>query len=177
MPGKVLLVVDMLNDFIRENGALYCGPAANKIVDKVTELVHRFRNQNQPVIFIMDAHEPDDIEFNRFPAHCVKETPGAEIISELQPYTTAGTGVYKVTKNRYSGFFNTNLENILSEIQPDTVHVCGVCTNICVLYTVEELCNRDYKVVVYREGVASFDVKAHDWALGQMETVLGAQIV
>ncbi|HAG08307.1 MAG TPA: cysteine hydrolase, partial [Desulfotomaculum sp.] len=53
----------------------------------------------------------------------------------------------------------------------------GVCTNICVLYTVEELCNRDYKVVVYRQGVASFDLQAHNWALVQMESVLGAKVI
>ena len=59
----------------------------------------------------------------------------------------------------------------------DEVSVVGVCTNICVFFTVEELCNRDKRVVVYREGVASFDEAAHAFALQQMESVLGAQVV
>ncbi|TYO94474.1 cysteine hydrolase family protein [Desulfallas thermosapovorans] len=177
MPGRVLLVVDMLNDFIREDGALYSGPEAVKIVDKVAALVKEFVSRQEAVIFIMDAHAPDDLEFKRFPAHCIKDTPGAEVIAELVDCAAPGETVYKVYKNRYSGFFNTGLEQILNEIEPDEVHVTGVCTNICVLYTVEELCNRDYQVVVHRDGVASFDQEAHRWALQQMESVLGVDII
>jgi len=176
VPGRVLLVVDMLNDFIREDGALYSGPEAVKIVDKVTGLVKEFVSRQEPVIYIMDAHASDDLEFNRFPAHCIKDTPGAEVIAELADCARPGKAVFKLHKNRYSGFFNTGLEQILNEIKPDEVHVTGVCTNICVLYTVEELCNRDYLVMVHRDGVASFDRQAHQWALQQMESVLGAKI-
>ncbi len=175
MPGKVLLVVDMLNDFIKEDGALYCGAGAAKIIDKVTDLVREFNSRGDNIVFIMDAHDPDDLEFNRFPKHCVKGTAGAELIRELA--FASGPNTFKVFKNRYSGFYRTDLDKTLQRMQPDEVHVVGVCTNICVLYTVEELCNRDYKVVVYRDGVASFDEQAHQWALQQMETVLGATLV
>lgn len=177
MPGRVLLVVDMLNDFAKKNGALYCGSEAAGITVKVTQLVREYISQDEPVIFIMDSHKPDDLEFTRFPAHCVKHTPGGDLIEELESCTGDYNKIYKVTKNRYSGFFHTSLEDILREIAPDEVQVTGLCTNICVLYTVEELCNRDYKVIVYRDGVASFDNEAHHWALQQMESVLGAKIV
>lgn len=177
MPGRVLLVIDMLNDFIREDGALYCGPPATAIRERVAELARDFIARGEPVVFINDAHEPDDLEFNRFPVHCVKDTPGAELVDELKDMYGQKPGVYLVNKNRYSGFHNTELENILQQLEPEEVHVAGVCTNICVLYTVEELCNRDYKVLVYRDGVAGFDQQAHQWALQQMETVLGAAIV
>jgi nicotinamidase/pyrazinamidase len=177
MPGRVLLIVDMLNDFIRENGSLYCGPSAARIIENVAAVAKEFADNNEPIIFIMDAHEPDDLEFTRFPRHCVKGSSGADIINELASVAVHGKNVEKVTKNRYSGFFKTNLEELLQRFNPDEIHVVGVCTNICVLYTVEELCNRDYKVIVHRDGVASFDDQAHDWALKQMETVLGAIIV
>jgi len=36
--------------------------------------------------------------------------------------------------------------------------------------------NRDYSVVVHRNGVASFDKKAHEFTLAQMKDVLGAEI-
>lgn len=177
MPGRILLIVDMLNDFIRDNGSLYCGPSAARIIENIVTLAEEFVNNNEPIIFIMDAHEPDDLEFARFPKHCVKGSPGAEIIDELVFATKYGKYIEKITKNRYSGFFHTNLEELLEKYKPDEIHVAGVCTNICVLYTVEELCNRDYKVIVHREGVASFDNQAHEWALNQMKTVLGVTIV
>ena len=169
---RALLVVDMLKDFIRPDGKLYSGEGAERIVPFVREKIEAFRRAGQQVIFICDRHEPDDREFERFPAHCVDGTEGAEIIEELRfdGYEDAITG-----KQRYSGFFNTDLEEQLEDV--DEVSVVGVCTNICVFFTVEELCNRDKRVVVYREGVASFDEAAHAFALQQMESVLGAQVV
>lgn len=174
MSDRVLLVIDMLKDFVDAGGALSCGEPARRIVPLVVEKVKEFTRKGDKVVFIADAHEEDDLEFRRFPAHCVKGSEGAGLIAELEPLVSKDS--YKVFKNRYSGFFCTDLSGILESLRPAEVHVVGVCTNICVLYTVEELCNRDYRVVVYRDGVASFDEDAHKWALQQMQTVLGVEI-
>ena len=52
----------------------------------------------------------------------------------------------------------------------------GDCTDICVLHTVSGLRNRDYSVEFPADCVASFDPQQHEWALGHMEKILGAQI-
>ncbi|SHF46163.1 nicotinamidase/pyrazinamidase [Desulfofundulus australicus DSM 11792] len=177
MPRHVLMVIDMLKDFIDSNGTLNCGKNGRKIVPFVVEKVKEFMNQQEPIIFIMDAHSPEDPEFSRFPIHCVYGTPGASLIDELASLIEEYPFAIKVPKTRYSGFYRTNLSKILEDLNPVAVHIVGVCTNICVLYTVEELRNRDYRTIVYSKGVASFDEEAHLWALKQMETVLGAEIV
>lgn len=183
MKRRVLLVIDMLEDFISQHGKLYCGPASEAIVPFVKAKVEEVLSQGGSVVFICDAHEPGDREFTRFPAHCVEGTAGAQIIAPLRDAGRFGdsggaTGqVFVVKKKRYSGFYGTDLENILKRLNPNVVEVVGVCTNICVLYTVEELCNRDYDVRIYREGVASFDQGAHEWAIDQMEKVLGAVVL
>ncbi|GAB6273753.1 MAG: cysteine hydrolase [Peptococcaceae bacterium] len=174
---NALMVIDMLKDFLEPQGALYCGEAARQIIPFVTAKVMEFRQKEQPVIFIMDAHQKDDLEFNRFPVHCLTGSRGAELIGELANQTEEYALAKKIFKQRYSGFYGTPLAEILNNLAPGEVQVMGVCTNICVLYTVEELCNRDYKVVVYRQGVASFDLQAHNWALAQMESVLGAKVL
>jgi len=176
MGKKVLLVVDMLHDFINENGSLNCGQQGRDIVPMVVQKIREYVDNRLPVIFIMDAHDPRDQEFKRFPVHCIYGTRGARLIDEIENVIKEYSFAVKVPKSRYSGFFGTNLNNILKDLDPEIVEVVGVCTNICVLYTVEELCNRNYKVVVYRDGVASFDQDAHLWALKQMESVLGAEI-
>lgn len=177
MSQRVLLVVDMLNDFIREDGALYCGDSAKKIVPFVGEKVSEFIAQGLPIIFIIDAHDPQDLEFNRFPPHCIYGSEGSDIIRQLKSLVEEYSFAIRVPKSRYSGFFRTNLNEILKDIKPETVEVVGVCTHICVLFTVEELCNRDYKVLVHKAGVASFDQDAHTWALRQMQEVLGAAVL
>lgn len=175
---KVLLVIDMLNDFIRPDGALFCSQPAIDMVPYVASVIDRYRETEEPIFFIADAHDPDDIEFERFPAHCVRGTKGAQVIRELSKENDQ-----VIEKKRYSAFFATDLEERLRGLAPDgdltrlAVEIVGVCTNICVLYTVEELRNRDIPTTVYKDGVATFDDETQEWALTQMSQVLGAKIV
>lgn len=168
---KALLVIDMLKDFINPDGKLYCGAQGQAIVPFVRKKIDEYRNAGDLIVFICDRHAADDLEFERFPAHCIEDTQGAEIIDELR---YDGYDEHMTGKQRYSGFFNTDLEEQLEEIED--IAVVGVCTNICVFFTVEELCNRDKRVTVYRDGVAGFDQAAHVYALQQMESVLGAMV-
>lgn len=181
---KVLLVIDMLNDFIALEGALCCGEAAREIVSAVARRVNAYVKNSMPVIFICDAHAEDDLEFKQFPPHALRGSWGAKVIPELLELLDSKSRVYFVGKKRYSGFYGTDLEKILIAIAREEkktlselkVEVVGVCTNICVLYTVEELRNRDIETVVPAEAVASFDISAHTLSLEQMRAVLGVQI-
>lgn len=172
MTVEVLMVIDMLNDFIDEKGALFCGPAARGIIPFIQQELIRFRERGNPIIFLQDTHTEDDLEFERFPPHCVDGAWGQEIIPELSP--EPGDNI--VRKNRFSGFFGTRLETLLQETGADTVEVVGVCTSICVMDTVGGLADRDYHIVVPREGVADFDTKFHDFSLQRMQKIYGAKI-
>ena len=66
---------------------------------------------------------------------------------------------------------------------PQRVTVIGVETDICVLHTIADLRNRDYRVVVPARAVETFDGPGHpgdqvqQWALSHLKGVLGATIV
>jgi len=172
--GKTALIVaDMLNDFLDPRGSLYVGPQAREIIPFVAQKIAEFRAQGEVVIFVCDAHAPDDREFRYFPAHAVKGSWGARIIPELSP----GLGDYLVEKTRYSAFARTNLDDVLKREQVTAVHVVGVMTSICVLETVKELFDRDLPALVYQQGVADSDPEAHSFALKQMQRVMGAQVI
>lgn len=173
MAKKGLIVVDMLKDFIEEKGALFCGNECRKIVPFVVGTVERMRNEGSTIIFLGDCHEKDDKEFQLFPPHCISDTEGAELIEEL----TVMPGDYFVSKTRYSGFYGTNLDEIVTSARVEEVYLVGVCTSICVMETVADLRNRDYPTFVFRRGVADFDQEAHTFALKRMEAILGATIV
>ncbi len=172
--ADVLIVTDMLEGFCREGYPLFCGEDVLKIIPFVRKKVEEYDQEGFPVIFIADHHDPDDKEFQMFPPHCVTGTKEAEVIPEL--FEVSRKKVL-IPKKRYSSFYGTSLDLYLNGFAPQLVEVVGVCTNICVYFTVEELRNRDFNVRVYREGVASFDREAHEFALQQMETVLGAEVV
>lgn len=170
--ANVVLVTDMVVGFMEDGHNLYCGDAARAIIPNVQRLIEREQAMGGSVVFICDTHDPDDLEFEMFPVHCVRGTDEPNIISELRGYE----GIH-LPKRRYSAFFETNLAGILADIQPERVIVCGVCTDICVMHTVADARNRDYAVDVPLECVASFDERAHANALEHMEKILGARLV
>lgn len=170
---KALLVIDMLNDFINVGGALETGIEGRDIVPFVKEKIEEYRKNGDAVIYICDNHETDDKEFDMFPSHCVKDTHGSNIIKELEVKEEDKI----ILKRRYSAFFGTDLDLTLREKGITEISLVGVCSNICVLYTSADARNIAYDVNVYREGVASFDKKAHDFALKEMSTTLGCTVI
>ncbi len=188
MPN-VVLVVDMVRGFLEPGHNLYCGDAAREIIPNVQELLRRETEAGSQVLFVSDHHDPDDLEFQIFPVHCVKGTEEPNVISELSGFVTpsslapssgtpfTATPFNVVPKNRYSGFFNTDLAQRLERLNPAKLVVCGVCTDICVLHTTSDARNRDYTVEVPRDCVASFDSEAHEWALRHLQRILGAKVV
>ncbi|MEW6545829.1 MAG: isochorismatase family cysteine hydrolase [Bacillota bacterium] len=172
MEKWALLVIDMLRDFVVEDGSLYCGPAASALVDPVAAEIEEARRAGVPVIYVCDRHRPDDPEFAMFPPHCVAGSPGAEVVPALAPRP----GDRVIPKRRFSGFFATDLDLTLRELGITRLRLVGVCTNICILYTAADARMRGYQVEVPREKVASFAADAHDWALNQMEKVLGVRV-
>ncbi len=170
---RALVVVDMIEDFVHEGGALYCGPSMAKIVPVIQRELARARSADEPVVYLTDEHLPDDAEFAQFPPHALKGSNGARIVPELAP--RAGDAV--IPKRRFSGFFGTDLDITLRERGVDTVRLVGDCTNICVLYTAADARNLGYAVEVVRDGVTSFDLEAHADALRELEKTLGATIL
>jgi nicotinamidase-related amidase len=170
--GNVLLVVDMLVGFLEAGHNLYCGDEARDIIPNVRRLIEREHARGSKVLFICDTHDPDDLEFKMFPVHCVRGTRETEVIPELSGYPGE-----IVRKRRYSAFFDTDLGQRLSELKPEKVIVCGVCTDICVMHMAADARSRDYRVEVPVDCVATFDTEAHKYALQHMEKILGAELV
>ncbi|MBI4644405.1 MAG: cysteine hydrolase [Deltaproteobacteria bacterium] len=173
MGKKALIVADMLRDFMEPQGTLYLGAEAREIIPFVARKIEETRAAGGVVIYVCDAHAPDDKEFQLFAPHAVRGTRGAEIIPELQVLP----GDYRVEKTSYSCFHNTEMDAVLKREQVERVEIVGVCTSICVMETVKELFDRDIPRLVYREGVADFDPEGHAFALKYMQRVLGAEVV
>lgn len=174
---KILIVVDMLNDFCHEKGKLYCGPAAREIIPFIKSRIDEYRKaEDGMVVYLTDAHEEDDKEFARFPKHAIAGTWGNDIIFEL----VEAWNDKVLEKTRYSGFYHTILSPLLHVMKMEHgiehIEVVGVCTSICVMDTVGGLANRDYKIFVPRAGVADFDPEAHEFALKRMEKLYGAEV-
>ena len=172
--GNTVVVADMVKGFLEPGHNLYCGDKSREIIPNVWRLLERERAAGSSILFVCDNHEPDDLEFRLFPVHCVKGTEETEVVPELQEFVTEQN---VIPKNRYSGFFNTELDIRLKNLKPDKLILCGVCTDICVLHTANDAWSRDYQLEVPTDCVASFDPQQHEWALQHMQKILGASLV
>jgi nicotinamidase-related amidase len=174
MKKEALLIIDMLNDFVLAGAPLEV-PNTRTIIPVIRNEIDKAHAVGNPVIYVCDAHEPDDKEFRKFgwPAHAVKGTKGAEIIEELKP---AGDDIV-IRKKTYSGFFGTILDATLKRLGVDALRLTGDVTNICVLFTASDAVLRDYAVTVVENGVAGLAREDHEAALRIMKNVLGAQLL
>lgn len=131
MEGKVLLVIDMQNDFV--TGAL-ANEEAQKIIKGIQERIELYNDRNWPVFFTRDTHGEDYMESQEgrmLPVpHCIKGTPGWQIVDELFDHACDGNTLDKPTfgSNQLPKWIEEKLGGAPSEIE-----LCGVCTDICVI--------------------------------------------
>lgn len=174
MGKSAILVIDMLEDFVREDAPLQV-PDTRKIISKLQEQLKKAREQKVPVIYICDSHDKDDVEFKKYGwvPHCIKGTKGAEIIEELKPEPDD----IIIEKRTYSGFYETKLDETLKKMEIENLYLTGCVTHICVLFTASDASLRGYNVYLIEDCVAGLSEEDHNAALRIMENVLGVKII
>jgi nicotinamidase-related amidase len=164
-----LLVVDMQRGFVDPGQAMEV-PTARAIVPVIDQLLGFFRAQSLPIVFTEFTYSPaapllvGDLHPEHKPAApgaprgfgvpssaCLEGDASAETIAELQP----APGELVVRKRWYDGFAGTPLDGVLRARGVTSLVVTGTMTDICVLATVIGAFNREYRVAVVEDGVAT----------------------
>lgn len=151
-----IIVIDMLNDFVKEKGVLKCD-RAKKIIPNIRRLVGLSRLKKIPVIYANDTHTSFDKELEIWGPHAIAGTWGARVINELKTMK----GDFIVEKRRYSAFYGTALDLLLRELEVSTVILTGVYTDICVQHTAADAYFRAYKIIVPIDCVEAATEKDH----------------
>lgn len=129
--GRVLIVVDMQKDFV--DGSL--GTAeAQAIIERMAEKIRTF---DGTVLFTMDTHGPNylDTQEGKFlpVVHCVKGTPGWELIPPIKELCEAG-GYRQYEKPTFGSVeLARDLKEQYDAGTLSSVELIGVCTDICVI--------------------------------------------
>ncbi len=172
MPERALLVIDMLNDFVKEGGTLVV-PGAKEKLSLFQKRIEKARKEKELVVYVCDSHRSDDPEFSIWPSHCVLGSWGAEVVEEIRPQSQD----YIVRKRRYSAFYGTDLDLYLRENQVKSLILTGLVTNICVMGTAADAASRGYKIEVEKNLVIGLNEEMHQFALRQMKEVYGVSLV
>lgn len=127
---KILIVVDMQNDFI--DGSLGTAEAA-AIVPAVCEKICGFDGE---IIATLDTHGEDYLntsEGKKLPiAHCIKGTKGHEICGCVSAALDGKECIY-VEKPTFGSL---DLPEIIADVYGEdglSIELCGLCTDICVV--------------------------------------------
>ena len=160
---KLLIVVDMQNDFI--DGALGT-PEALAIVPHVKERIESFDGK---VIFTRDTHLEnymDTQEGKNLPVpHCIKNTDGWQIRAELDALRTT-EALDKVT------FGSKDLVRLIGEEKDvESITFLGLCTDICVISNVllTKAFFPEIPLIVDAKGCAGVTPQSHRNALDAMK--------
>lgn len=166
----VLMIIDMQKDFFERKEL---AQQSKKLSENINFLVSKFREKNLPIIWIQQRMKAD---FSDAPLVnkktntplVVEGTEGSRLLDTLDFKESD----YQVIKRRYSGFFKTNLEEILNKIGADKLIVCGINSHACVRTTVIDAYQRDYEVVIAKDCVASYDDEYHRVSLRYLGTYI-----
>ena len=184
-----LLVVDVQNDFIHEDGRSGRGTDRNAAFRAMVEgrlapfagaaralgvLVVWIRMENAPEtispanarikrkMYGADPDDPASVDIWER-AVCVRGSWGAEI------YLPVEEGDLVVSKSRYSAFIRTELDEALRARGVTTTAVAGVVTNQCVESTARDAYQHDYDVLLVSDCVAERSPEARASTLENIE--------
>ncbi|GAP15543.1 amidases related to nicotinamidase [Longilinea arvoryzae] len=132
VPGEAAVIsVDLVNGFCSV-GPL-ASPRVNDIVPACVALFKRaWARGIRHIVLAQDTHEPDALEFEAWPPHCVRGTQESEAVDAIRalPFYAEMT---TIKKNSIHSWLNTSLAAWMEdhpEIQ--TYIVVGDCTDLCV---------------------------------------------
>jgi nicotinamidase-related amidase len=133
------------------------------------------RSLAHPLIWVRQEFEPDLRD--AFPEMrtkgiriTIKGTPGCEILPELSvaPADTV------LVKRRYSAFYGTTLDEILSRLRPDAIILAGINTHACIRTTAIDAYQRDWPVILAKDCIDSYDPEHHEISLRYMTDKIAA---
>src|ERR1700732_3274278 len=183
--------VDAQADFMLPGGKLYV-PGAEKLIPRMRRLVDRAIRRHVFLVSSGDAHTVNDSEFQSFPPHCLKGTPGANIVPEglAEKYLTIpNDAAFRLPpdllnypqvileKQTLDVFDNPHASTLVERLGSEPEYlVFGVVTEYCVRCAAKGLVARGRKVSIVRDAIESLKSEQGRRTLEELEG-LGAGLI
>jgi nicotinamidase/pyrazinamidase len=190
-PNTIPWCVDAQKDFMLPGGKLYV-PGAEKLLPNIRRLIDTVRNGRAFLVSHGCFHIADDPEFQTFPPHCVKGTPGAEFVPEAlskdyvrvsnEPGSSLPDNFLRhqqiILEKQTLDVFESRHANALLECLDRNAEfiVFGVVTEYCVRFAAKGLLERKRRVSVVRDAIETLDPEVGERTISEL-TRLGANFV
>ncbi len=190
--GTAVITIDMQRGALDPELATLPVPAdeCKRVLEGIQKLLEMARASGVQVIHVLTSWHPCEIAAHPFeraiveaghsltphaqsdyPRHKLEGSREAEMMPELGPDPR---DLIVTSKRRFDMFYGTNLEILLRVLKTEAVILAGANTNTCVQCSVFGAYNRDLKVVVASDCVASaYGPDLHEFALDNVRRRLG----
>lgn len=183
--------VDVQADFMLPGGKLYV-PGAEKLLPNIRKLTDAARRDEVFLVSHGCFHPPGDPEFQQFPPHCLKGTPGADFVPEAltdkvarvenRPGDKLPDDLSKyqqiVLEKQTLDIFQTQHADALVKRLGDAPEfvVFGVVTEYCVSCAAKGLLARKRRVAVVKDAIETLDPQVGAKTISDLQN-LGARLV
>ncbi len=183
--------VDVQTDFMLPGGKLYV-PGAEKLLPNIRKLTDAARSGEVFLVSHGCFHPPNDPEFKQFPPHCLKGTPGAELVPEAltQNFVRVENDIsarlpedlfkYQqiILEKQTLDIFETRHADALVKRLGNTAEfvVFGVVTEYCVSFAVKGLLKRKRRVAIVGDAIETLAPEVGNKTLADLKN-LGVRLV
>jgi len=149
MTKNILMRIDFQNDFVHPYGALSIqNPDLIEKHQKFAEGL--FANSFDEIIETYDTHYyetfDNTFEAEKFPLHCVFNSWGWQSAAPFKPEFNV-TKMFKSTTNIWNEI--KTYKRLNENWQGQNVYLCGLLSDICVLYAMNGLLKRGANVIIF----------------------------
>jgi nicotinamidase-related amidase len=151
--GTAVIAVDFQKECIEADGAW---PIYNKaeLLANASLALNACRAADLPIIYTQHWLDPRGVDALRYeplhngrPTHSVAGDPMAELHEELAPHAAD----IVIRKQRWSGFYGTNLELVLRRMGISHLIMMGVWSEACFETTVWDAIWRDFRITIVKD--------------------------
>lgn len=169
--SNLIIACGIQKAYLHPGGSKYIG---NKVSDTLDARLKSFfksiNKENNTVFLVREVHQPDDKFF------CNKKTQSIVGSLDVQiPEFFLSYSKFIINTIRYNTLYKTPLESEIYKIKPEKIILVGFETHTMVLFTAEELRNRDYNVVVIEPLIAAEDDYLHAVGMTIMRNFLSVE--
>ena len=170
-----LIVVDMTNEFVAEEGTFGI-TGAREMIPRLNRTIRASRDSGVPVVFLREVNRPGGSDAG-VKADQSPGTPGRDVHApgwqtELHEDLDFDPDAdVDIVKRQYSGFHGTELDDVLRGLNVERVVITGVASQICCNATVEDAFYNGYRVLVVSDCTAAAKIRDQGWGEFSAETV------
>lgn len=178
---SALIIIDMINDIIHENGKVSAKGYANfakehSVLEHTSQVIKKAREKNIMIIHVRVGFSKD---YKEQPKHSPLFGKAHEFgVLQLNSWATefheqldVQDNDLVITKHRVSPFYGTPLQSILNNNQIESIYIAGVATDLAVESAARDAHDRDFNVTIIEDCCAAANSEDHQTSLLSLKKI------